>query len=369
MRRARVAALKGHAMPIVITDDDAARLLSIPEAIEAMRVAFHDLALGKAVNPPRLRYSSGTSDPGRRYFANIHAGAVQSFEAACVRAGSHFILNEDRSAQRRTLDNPDPVNWSVIILYSLRTGEPLAFMHETHLSGFRVGATTGLAVAECARPDAQVLGLFGTGNQAFPNCRAICAVRPIRRVQVYSPSAAHRDAFKARMAGENVEVVTVDDPRDVVRGADIVCCATNAKTPVLKGEWLAPGQMVVTIVNSDVIDKRSEVDEETFARASDIVINDWDSVIGNGQIELLDPIDKGLVKRSRVHELGDLVAGNVAVRQRPDGVLYYKNNTGLAIQFAACGAIIHRKMMEEGSGNRIPREWLGARKYSLRVDR
>src|SRR3954471_2631147 len=295
-------------MPIIITDADAVRLLSIPEAIEAMRVAFRDLAGGKAVNPPRLRYSIDTADPKRRYFANIHAGAVQSYQTACVRAGSHFMLTDDNSGQRRTLDNPDPVNWSVIILYDLATGEPLAFMHETHLSGFRVGATTGLAVAATARADAEALGLFGTGNQAFPNCRAICAVRPLKRVQGYSPSRVHREAFVARMANEQVEVVALDNPRDVPRGADIVCCATNAKLPVLMGEWLEPGQMVVTICNSDVLDTRSEGDEAVFGRASDIIVNDWESVIANRQVELLGPIEKGLVKREHVHELGDVVA-------------------------------------------------------------
>jgi ornithine cyclodeaminase/alanine dehydrogenase-like protein (mu-crystallin family) len=352
-------------VPIIITDDDAIRLLSIPEAIEAMRVAFRDLAEGRAVNPPRLRYSSATPDATRKYFANIHAGAVQSYRVACVRAGSHFMLADDRNGQRRTLDNPDPVNWSVITLYDLGTGEPLAFMHETHLSGFRVGATTGLGVAEMAREDASVLGLFGTGNQAFPNCRAICAVRPIRRVQVYSPNAQHRADFVKRMANEKVEVVALDDPQAVVRDADIVCCATNAKQPVLKGEWLKPGQMVVTICNSDVIDTRSEVDEETFARASEIVVNDWDSVIANRQIELLGPIERGLVKRENVHELGDVVSGRVRPRQRPDSILYYKNNTGLAIQFAACGAILHRKLTAEGTNRTIPREWFASQKYSL----
>jgi ornithine cyclodeaminase/alanine dehydrogenase-like protein (mu-crystallin family) len=352
-------------MPIMITDDDAMRLLSIPEAIEAMRVAFRDLALGKAVNPPRLRYSSDTADPKRRYFANIHAGALQSYQIACVRAGSHFMLMDENSEQRRTLDNPDPVNWSVIILYNLQNGEPLAFMHETFLSGFRVGATTGLAVAETARPDAEVLGLFGTGNQAFPNCRAICAVRPIKRVKVFSPSAEHREAFKARMASEKVEVIPVDDPREVVRGAHIVCCATNAKLPVLKGEWLEPGQMIVTIVNSDVIETRTEVDEETFARADDIIVNDWEGVVANRQVELLHPIEKGLVKRERIHELRDIVAGKIKVRQTPDSILYYKNNTGLAIQFAACGAILHRKLVEEGTHRSIPRDWFASQKYSI----
>jgi ornithine cyclodeaminase/alanine dehydrogenase-like protein (mu-crystallin family) len=184
-------------MPIVITDADAARLLSIPEAIEAMRVAFRDLAEGRAVNPPRLRYKAPTPDPSRRYSANIHAGAVQTYAVACVRAGSNFVPTND-APDRKSLADPNATNWTIIILYDLNTGEPLAFMHESYLSGFRVGATSALAVAEAARPDADVLGLFGTGNQAFPNCRAICAVRPIKRVQVFSPNPDHRRLRRLR---------------------------------------------------------------------------------------------------------------------------------------------------------------------------
>jgi ornithine cyclodeaminase/alanine dehydrogenase-like protein (mu-crystallin family) len=167
------------------------------------------------------------------------------------------------------------------------------------------------------------------------------------------------------MASEKVEVVALDDPRAVVRGADIVCCATNAKLPVLMGEWLEVGQMVVTICNSDVLDTRSEVDEATFARADNIIVNSWESVVSNRQVELLDPIEKGLVRRENVYELGDIVAGKVAVRQNRDSILYYKNNTGLAIQFAACGAVLHRKLIAEGTNRTIPREWFASRKYSL----
>ncbi len=102
-------------MPIIITDEDAIRLLSIGEAIEAMRVTFRDLAQGRAANPPRLRYSVASPDPQRRYFANIHAGAVLSYETACVRAGSQFTRVGPQEAERKIFDNPDPVNWSVII--------------------------------------------------------------------------------------------------------------------------------------------------------------------------------------------------------------------------------------------------------------
>jgi len=163
-----------------------------------------------------------------------------------------------------------------------------------------------------------------------------------------------------RMAGESVEVVAVDDPREVVRGAHIVSCATNSKTPVLRGDWLEPGQMVITIANSDVLNTRREVDETAFARASVIIINDWDSVSANRQVELLEPIEKGLVKREAVHTLGDLVAGKVKLRPDPGAIVYYKNNTGLAMQFAACGAIVHRKLAVEGTTRTIPLDWFAS---------
>ncbi len=350
-------------MSIIITDADAERLLSIPEAIEAMRLAFRDLSEGRAVNPPRLRYSASTPDPTRRYTANIHAGSVESAGVACVRAGSAFTPNQSPDGRKVTIAND--VNYTVIILYDLRTGEPLAFMHETYLSGLRVGATSALAVSLAAREDAEVLGVFGTGMQAVPNCRAICAVRPIKQVRVYSPNPAHRAAFVKQMAGETFKTIAVDDPRAVVRGTHVVACATNSKVPVLSGEWLEPGQMVVTIANSDVINARHEVDEATFARASEIIINDWDSVAANRQVELSEPIAKGLVARENVHELGDIVAGKARLKRDPDGIVFYKNNTGLAMQFAACGAILHRKLMAEGTNRTIPTEWFASGKAHI----
>jgi ornithine cyclodeaminase/alanine dehydrogenase-like protein (mu-crystallin family) len=198
--------------------------------------------------------------------------------------------------------------------------------------------------------------------QAVPSCQAICSVRPIKRVKVFSPNPVHRAAFVKEMAGERFEVVAVDDPREVVRGSHVIACNTNSKVPVLQGEWLEPGQMLVTIGNSDVASPRHEVDEATFARASEIMINDWDSVAANRQIELSGPIASGLVKRENVHELGDVVTGKVTLKRDPGGIVFYKNNTGLAIQFAACGAILHKKLLAEGTNRTIPTEWFASGK-------
>ena len=214
-------------MTIIITDDDVKRLLPMADCIEAMRVAFRDFANGVAVNRPRMRYLAQHPDPERKYLANVHVGAVPSYGIACVRAGSQIIKPPSATVDRRLYENPKAFNWGIVILYSIETAEPLALMHEFQLSGMRVGATTGVAVDAIARQDATTLGLFGTGKQAHAALEAIACVRPIQRVNVYSPSVEHRAAFVRDMARDGIDVVAVTDAKAAVAGADIVCCATT----------------------------------------------------------------------------------------------------------------------------------------------
>jgi alanine dehydrogenase len=348
-------------MAIVITDDDARRLLTMEECVEAMRLAYRDFADGKAISLPRVRYKMEVA-PGLEYFSNVHVGAVPSLGMACVRAGSHTTIEDPKRPGNRGY--AAPVNWTVIILYDLKTSEPVAFLHESYVSGFRVGATSGAAVDAMARPDAGELGLFGSGRQARSHCRAICMVRPIKRIRSYSPNKANREAFAKEMREAGFNVVAMDDPRAVVEGADIVCCATSSKNPVFEGEWLKKGQMVISIANTDVTLIRHEVDDSVLERADAIVVNDWDSVVSNRQIELLGLIEKGSVDRANVHELGEVLAGRAVLKQSPDNILYYKNNTGLGMQFAAAGAILYKKLLAEGTNRVIPSDWLASEKYS-----
>jgi len=348
---------------IIITDEDVARHLTMRECIDAMATAFTDFSTGDAVNLPRVRYQARHPDPTRRYFANVHVGAVPSAGLACVRAGSQIIVPPSATNDRRLYENPRPFCWGIVILFDIETAEPLALMHEYQLSGMRVGATSGLAVEHIAPRDVKTLGLFGTGKQAGAAFDAITSVRDFERVVVFSPNEEHRQAFvaaKAKDAGGKMDVIGALSPEDVVRGADVICCCTTAMTPVFDGDWLSDGQLVISIANSDSTNKkRSEVDETTYAKSRSLVVNDWESVIDNDQTELLEPLEAGLITRESIIELGDIVAGKVAVKSGGDGIVYYKNNSGLAIQFAAAGRVVYDRVMAEGTNRQIPTEWLG----------
>jgi ornithine cyclodeaminase/alanine dehydrogenase-like protein (mu-crystallin family) len=80
---------------------------------------------------------------------------------------------------------------------------------------------------------------------------------------------------------------------------------------------------------------------------------------------LLEPIKEGVVRQDQVHELGDLLTGKVTIAQPPrgtsdQGIIYFKNNSGLAIQFAAAGGIIYKKAIQQANNKTIPTEWLGS---------
>ena len=353
-------------MAIIITDEDARRHLSMPECIDAMRVCFEDYAKGTAVSLPRSRYTIENGEQDKSYYANVHVGAAPSFGVACVRAGTHIIDDTAYEAGRRSMRNPEPINWTVIILYDIKTSEPIAFLHESEISGMRVGATSAAAVNAIAREDCSILGMLGTGRQSRAHCEAVCSVRPIKEVRVYSPNKDHIKNYLEAMDKLGVEIIAVSDEQAVVEGADIVCSTTNSTEPVLRGEWLSDGQMVVSIGNSDPTITRHEVDDETLKRASQIVINDWDSVHTNKQIELLDLIESGDVDHDNIYLLGDIFAGKAVVKSQSDNIIYYKNNTGLAMQFAAAGAIVHRNLMKSGGTNRVvDRDWLAADEYGI----
>lgn len=344
-------------MALVITDRDVERLLSMRECIDAMKVAFKQFAEGTAVSSPRLRYTLPSSTPGYMYWANIHVGAVPAFDAACVRAGSSVGQNVDEN--RRGSRGPTPARWGIITLYSLHTGEPLAFIHESYLSGIRVGATSAVAVDVVAPVTASTLGLLGTGKQARAHLDAIRLVRPIQAVHVYSPNPAHLEEFVRSTAIEGVQVIAEADPRDVVSASEVVCCATNSLSPVLFGHWLHPGQVVISIANSDVNSPkpRSEVDADTIRLASSIVVNDRESIVSNRQRELLDLYDDGSVLPENVCELGELLVGERSVTVDANSIVYYKNNTGMGMQFAATGGLLYQKALQQGAEHEIPSSW------------
>jgi len=347
---------------LLITDPEVQEVLRVEDIIDDMERAFAEEARGIAVNKPRTRYKVPPDTDSDGYMANIIPGAVPSSGVAALRYDS-MVVRERIVAGTKRMDYPYPArrSWGFVLLFSLETGEPLAIIHDFSLSSIRVGATTGAAVRALSRKDSHVVGLFGSGNEAEQNLAAICAVRDIREVRVFSVTREHRERFAMEMTGKlDLRVRPVDNARAIVEEADIIMCATNASTPVFDGNWLQPGQMVTTIVNTDGVHRRTEADATTFTKADLIVINNKETSLTNQQREMLDLIDDGQISWDKICELGEVLIGSNPGRKSDDDIIYYKSNTGVGIQFAAAGAVIYEACKKKGLGRELPTEWFGA---------
>jgi alanine dehydrogenase len=347
---------------LLIMDPEARQVLKMADCIAAMERAFAEEARGIAVNKPRTRYKVPPDLDKPGYMANIIPGAVPSSGVAALRYDS-TIVQERVMAGTKRMDFPSPLkrSWGFVLLFSLETGEPLAIIHDFSLSAIRVGATTGVAHRALAKKDSKVVGIFGSGNEARRNLEAICAVRSIEQVKVYSVTKEHRDRFAEEMTELlNVEVQPVSNAEAVVRGSDIVMCATNSSEPVFDGDWLEPGQLVTTIANTDGVHRRTEADATTMIRSDFIVLNNKETAITNQQRELLDLVEGGKFGWEKVCELGQVLVGDHPGRKNDTQIIYYKSNTGVGIQFAATGALIYEECKRRGLGRELPSAWFGA---------
>ncbi len=230
---------------LLINDAEVRQVLAMDYCIEAMGRAVAEESKGVAVSAPRTRYKVQPDLEQAGYMATIIPGAVPSSAVASMRYASTIV--QERvvgGVKRMNFLSPSKRNWDFVMLFSLQTGEPLALIADYSLSAIRVGATTGVVQRALAKKNAKVVGIFGSGHQARANLQAITTVRDIESVKVYSSTQANRDRFAQEMTQMlNVEVRSVSSPEEIVKGSDIVMCATNSVSPCSKATGLSRGSL------------------------------------------------------------------------------------------------------------------------------
>ncbi|MDA8200520.1 MAG: hypothetical protein M0Z54_14045 [Thermaerobacter sp.] len=201
----------------ILLDQDVARVLTMADAVAAMRGAFQARADGHLTSPPRAGFSAGAV--GLRWTPGALHGQVG------LRL---YMTGVSRGDQLTALWRADGT------LRALAIGPTVGRL--------RTGAIGGVAIDVMARPDARVLGIIGFGAQGWMQLEAALAVRPIERVWVYRRDAG-RLAADAAKASERfgLPVEPAPNAEHVARTADILVTATRADAPVVQASWLAPG--------------------------------------------------------------------------------------------------------------------------------
>jgi alanine dehydrogenase len=340
-------------MVLVLKNAQMENLLPMSEEIDAIEQAFRELGQGKAMNAPRARLRTPWKEEGGQYYFNNIMGLVPGVKSMALRIDSSFSKEVLVAGSKRRVYPGDFIG--LVMLFDMDTCEILAIMDDHYISSMRVGATSAVASKYLARKDAKVMGLLGSGEQAKTQLTAHAVVRPLTRVKVYSPTKENRERFAREMSAETgIEVVPVPSADEAVRGSDIVSAATNTVDPVVEGRWLEAGTHLTSLVGGDGFLPRKELDDEAIRKADLIVVGYKPQIFIDKQAEFHDRIERGIVKPEDLHELGDLVNGKCRGRENDKEITFFKNNTGMGIQFAATARKMYDKAREKGIGSELP---------------
>lgn len=355
---------------LLLNNDDIRSVLSMELTMDALEQAYRELFVSKAVCRPHVQIHIPTSAPLKMYRWGTMEGGSSVSGYFAIRMKSDIVYEQEYAGvktEEKYCLRPG-LFCGLILLVNIQTGEPLALMNDGYLQHMRVGADAGIGVKYMAREDSKTIGMLGSGGMARTYSEAIALARPVRRIQVYSPTTSHREEFAREISEKlGIEVIPVDEPRQVFDGADIIAGCTDSSVPVIAGKWLEKGMHVVNVAGG--------LDPQGLQRV-DVALRfgTAPAPVGLPEFRLHDESIKyialpeqqrakikrshGIVGEKKVVFLEDILAGRTPGRMSREEITYSARGNLQGVQFYSVAGRVYERAREKGLGREIPTEWL-----------
>jgi ornithine cyclodeaminase len=321
-------------MPLLLTESDVRRVLSMRDLIALMREALAAFSRGDVVQPVRLGVKLG-NEPAL-------LGLMPAYAPRLPALGAKLVTVFHRNAQRGL-----PTHLATILLFNPDTGELLALVDGRFITEVLTAAVSAVSVDHLATPEARTLAILGSGVQARSHLEALRLVRSFDRISAWSPTPGHLASFVSdAQAQYGVRVETATSAEAAVRDADVVVLAASVSTPILQNAWVKDGAHVVSL--GAIIPTQREMDPALVERSRLIVDSRAAALTESGDIVL--GIREGRFQESHIRaELGEIAGGGVAGRVNGRDVTIFKS-LGLAIEDLVAAHYAYGRAGELGLG-------------------
>jgi len=292
--------------------------VSMTAAIEAMERAFRALALGQATLPEPMAVELS------RPRAEIHVKGAYL-------AGARFIVFKVATGFPANRERGLPAGDGLFLLLDAATGAPAVLLEEHgYLTDLRTAAAIALTLKFLAPPDARRALLVGAGGLARLTARALLAQRRLERLTIWNRTPERAFALAEELQDAvTTGVATALEP--AVRDHRLIICVTASTQPLVQAEWVARGTHI-TSAGTDSPEK-VELEPALLARADKLFADRITQAAQYGNLH--HAIEAGVMTRRGVTgELGDLAAGRLAGRERPEEITI-ADLTGVGVQDAA----------------------------------
>lgn len=331
----------------ILNEGEVRSLVTVPMALEAVEAAYAQKHAGQASVWPLLfhEFVDGVRDMDLKS-GNLDGDGIWGLKAiSCYQ------------------DNPEqglPVYHGTSLVFDFETGAPKAVLNAMPITRFRTGAAGAVGAKWLARANAATLVVCGDGGLCPYLIVANLLVLPqLERVVVTNPlhgetDAGRLDAISAEVAallgeaGTNVAAPRIETAGlvEAVCQADVIMCATPARTPYLRAEWVRPGTHV-SCVGADKPGKQEA--ESALLAGARVVVDDVHQCLTVGECEI--PHAEGALS-AELDEIGAVIAGDAPGRTSDDEITVF-DSTGLSLQDLATIARIVSRAETEGVGTQV----------------
>ncbi len=305
-----------------------------PEAVAVIEQVLKQQSAGSTFHLKRYTMTH-PHFPGHLWHnIRILPGMVPEMGAAAVRVYSGY-----RGTNRS----------EVICLFDWSDMGMVAIISDYHLHAIRTASPYGVAAKYLSRPESSTLGIIGTGRYARGMAQAVCAVRPIKTIKVYSRNPDNVRKFCDTMRVTlGIEISAAPSGREAVRNADIMITATSGNTIVFESDWLEPGVLFMSLAPGE-FDEATALRARVFLSGSDQVLGDnpprkpFDTLVASGKFK---PEDVAA-------EFCDVVAGKKPGRRSADEIVLYES-PGMGLLDAGIGHWVYNRARQQGLGTQLP---------------
>jgi ornithine cyclodeaminase len=319
----------------IVSETAARAVVDIGSAIDLMAQVFASLARGECEIFPIVQGRGGPA--GSRL--GLKSGSIGSGTTLGVKVGTYWPANSQRGL---------PNHGSTTLLLDPLSGLPVALVAASYLNGLRTAAANGLATKLLSRSEAGTLGVVGAGHQAWFEVCAVCSVRKISRVLIWSRNQSKAHALAERVRRE-LKVTSESTPIEAAAGCDVVVTVTAATAPLVRREWIKPGAHISAMGADGPGKQELHVEVLEGARlfadlpSQSVQIGEFERAFQEKKIGL-----------EEIAGLGDVVVGRAAGRGTASEITVF-DSSGIALQDLFLIERILARAIAEGSAHSVPR--------------
>ncbi len=288
--------------------------------VERLRRAFR-----RGAEVP-VRHHHEIANPGGPEGTLLLMPAWQTGQHIGIKVATIFPDNDARGL---------PSVMGVYLLLDAKSGAPIALIDGPMLTVKRTAAASALASSYLSRPDCERFLMIGTGSLAPYLIMAHASVRPICNVLIWGRSPDKAARLAKRLDRPDFRVAATDDLEAAARGAHVISCATLSKDPLVRGDWLQPGQHL-DLVGAFRPDMRES--DDTAIRRARVFVDTRDGALAEAG-DIVQPIESGVLDPDDVAgDLFDLTRGERAGRRFYDQITLFKS-VGTALEDLAAAEL------------------------------